>query len=414
MKVAIIVDKFPTLSETWVINHIVLLIENGYDVTILTFQQGDTSVIHSDITKYNLLSKTKNFEYIESGFWVRMKFVVKLLVKNFRTINISSLFNSFNFINDYKSVFNLSNQYLAQWFLTNNYDLIHAHYGHNGAFVANLKSKKIISQKTKLVTTFHGFDLWPSKIEELKKLYEPLKKHCDCLIVNSHYSFKLLKNIVGDLNQVQVLPVGTNTKFFSQKENTKVKSTFDIVFCGRFVKVKAPDKCVEILKGFLDRNPKSSIRLNFIGDGELKELIEKKIALYGLENNVIFHGAKTSTEVVEIFKDSDVFILPGIIVEETGVAETQGAVIQEAQACCLPVLVSDAGGMKYGLLNEVSGFVIKENDIQQFIDKLELLFLNKKLRIKMGEAGRKFVVENFDQKNIGKDLILIYEKLLKK
>ena len=46
MKVAFIVGQFPILSETFILNQIVGLIERGHDVDIYADQKGDLNKIH--------------------------------------------------------------------------------------------------------------------------------------------------------------------------------------------------------------------------------------------------------------------------------------------------------------------------------------------------------------------------------
>jgi colanic acid/amylovoran biosynthesis glycosyltransferase len=307
-------------------------------------------------------------------------------------------------------VLNLSDFYLSQWFIINKFDIIHAHYGHNGAFVANLKSKKILKKKTKLFTSFHGYDLWPSEIINLKKTYTNLNDNCNALIVNSEYSKQLLINIIGENSKMVILPVSTNTDFFKRKNNNIKKSFFNIVFCGRLVEVKGPELCLDILKLFIERNPSHNIMLTFIGEGELREKLIDKINLLNLAEKVVLVGAKTPLEILDIYNNSDLFLLPGIHEEKTQIAETQGVVIQEAQSCELPVLVSNIGGMKYGLINGLTGFTIEEKNVICFVEKIEFLFNNENERIQMGKSGRAFVTSNFDSKVITKRLLNLYCK----
>ena len=109
---------------------------------------------------------------------------------------------------------------------------------------------------------------------------------------------------------------------------------------------------------------------------------------------------------------ADVFLLPGRIDPITKRVETQGLVIQEAQAMEIPVIVSDVGGMKYGLRQGKSGFVIKEGKIMDFIAAIEKLILNPKLKTNMGIEGRKFVKDNYDMRILTKRLLEIYSKVL--
>lgn len=110
-------------------------------------------------------------------------------------------------------------------------------------------------------------------------------------------------------------------------------------------------------------------------------------------------------------ENSHVFLLPGIHDPVNKRAETQGLVLQEAQAMELPVVISDVGGMKYGIIPDETGFVVRENDITGFADAIEKFILNPQLIVEMGKKGRKFVVDKYDNKIIGAQLIEIYEKL---
>ena len=112
-------------------------------------------------------------------------------------------------------------------------------------------------------------------------------------------------------------------------------------------------------------------------------------------------------------RKANFFVLPGIT-EETGRAETQGLVIQEAQAIGLPVIVSDAGGMKYGLIDLETGFILPEGDINAFAEIIKKLIQNPKLAENLGKKGRQYVVENFDSKVLGERLLKIYKELLSK
>ena len=58
MKIAFIVNTFPSLSETFILNQIVGLIEEGHDVEIYAEESEESDKVHPDIKKYNLLSKT--------------------------------------------------------------------------------------------------------------------------------------------------------------------------------------------------------------------------------------------------------------------------------------------------------------------------------------------------------------------
>lgn len=88
---------------------------------------------------------------------------------------------------------------------------------------------------------------------------------------------------------------------------------------------------LEIFKSLTKLN--DSVRLLFVGDGELKEEIYAKAEELEITDRIIFTGFKADT--VDYYRASDVFCLPSL-------NEGLGLSIIESQACGVPCVVSDA------------------------------------------------------------------------
>ena len=74
----------------------------------------------------------------------------------------------------------------------------------------------------------------------------------------------------------------------------------------------------------------------------------------------------------------------------------------------LPVLVSDVGGMKDGLIDGVTGFVLPEKDIDAFVNKVIYLISNNSILTNMGETARNFILKNYENKGLMNKLLKIY------
>lgn len=59
MRVAMIVGRFPVLSETFVLNQVTGLIDRGHEVDIYTEAPGETAKMHPNVEKYQLLERTQ-------------------------------------------------------------------------------------------------------------------------------------------------------------------------------------------------------------------------------------------------------------------------------------------------------------------------------------------------------------------
>ena len=75
-------------------------------------------------------------------------------------------------------------------------------------------------------------------------------------------------------------------------------------------------------------------------------------------------------------------------------------------------MVSDAGGMKYGLIDTETGYVVKEKNRTEFVEKLEILIKDHALRKKMGSKGRDYVVKQFDSEVLCEKLLTYYDEVL--
>lgn len=407
LRIAFLVSTFPTISETFIVNQISDLIDRGHEVKIFAFQQGNSSIVHEKIRSYALMEKTIFYQEQHVSKIKRFFPFLKFVITRNKVANFKRLVQNFHFRRDGIRAFNLHFYYKIKWILgEGDFDIFHAHFGSNGAYIAQLKELGFLSN-TKLVATFHGYDLTPNLLPKYRIEYEDLFKEADLLTVNTEYTKSILKQITSE-KKVEILPVGLDTSDFYPVKRSG--DSFQLLFVGRLIPLKAPDLILEIIRKLIVKGH-TNIKLTMVGDGELRGNINEYIRQYKLEPYVLLKGALSQEEVRDILNYTDVFVMPGIY-DRNERAETQGLVIQEAQAMEVPVIVSDAGGMKYGVLDGETGFVVKEKDIEGFVKKIEILLTDKVMGKNMGKRGREFIVENYDSKVLGDQLEKLYLDIL--
>lgn len=283
------------------------------------------------------------------------------------------------------------------------YDIIHAHFGPNGNYLCELK-KIGLFKKAKFVTTFHGFDL--------EKTFKPIYlKHNlfnlgDIFTTNSFYSKRKLLMLECDEAKIHLLPVGLNVARFTRTNvGNNLTNPLRILFVGRLVAFKAPGNVVEIGR-LLKQKYGVPFLIKIIGDGPLEKVVSKKIADYHLENEIELCGARNQDDIVSEMNDADIFLYPGITYDDR--AENQGLVLQEAQAMELPVFISDAGGMKEGIIDGVTGFVFPEKNLDAFAKKIAEINNDRSQLFKMGKAARQFVLNKFGSLVLNRQLLELY------
>lgn len=401
--IAFFLYGFPIISETFILNQIIALKNDGHHVDIYATFKSKDNIVHQKLLDYQLMENVVFLDSLPNRRIGKLKLFFK---KIFSDINFRDLFLFFSYIN--YLILN-KKRYVSFYSVIHflgkpNYDILHAHYGVTGNLVANLKSIGLF-RKSKLVTTFHGFDF---RVDH-PDYYNNLFKVCSIFTVNSQYSKLKLVELGCNQDKIELLPVGINSYEFQIPNNsTEVRDiNFTIIFIGRLYEIKAPDLFIEICNQ-LNQKKYFPFRAILIGDGEQKASLEKKIADNALEQCVKMTGPQTQDEIIRYLSKADIFIMTGKEVD--GLAETQGLVIQEAQAMGIPVIISDLGGMKEGIIPNETGFIVEAGNIDMFIEKIKLLHDNPELRKKMGEAGRNFVKSNYDSAILNQKLLNIYNR----
>ena len=82
MKVAFIVNSFPSITNTFILNQIVELVKLGIDIEIFSKYTPKNKITHKDVEKYNLLARTHYFS-IPSNLLIRILKAIYLFLVNF-------------------------------------------------------------------------------------------------------------------------------------------------------------------------------------------------------------------------------------------------------------------------------------------------------------------------------------------
>tara|TARA_B110000879_G_scaffold137574_1_gene179493 strand:- start:1458 stop:2567 length:1110 start_codon:yes stop_codon:yes gene_type:complete len=111
-------------------------------------------------------------------------------------------------------------------------------------------------------------------------------------------------------------------------------------------------------------------------------------------------------DISEFWSDIDIAIFP-----PRG-HEAFGRVVAEAMALGIPVISSKCGGPEEIIINGVSGILLDHGDIDGFVEHINRLACDVKLRKEIGEAGRLRVLKNFSIKRYVARLHSCYEQVI--
>jgi len=149
-----------------------------------------------------------------------------------------------------------------------------------------------------------------------------------------------------------------------------------ILFVGRLQARKRVDLLLRAC-GALSAPPE----LQIVGDGPERAALERLARL--VFPHAHFLGERRGAELEALFREADLFVLPG----------TGGLAVQQAMAHGLPVVVAEADGTQRELVRPGNGWLVGPGDLPGLIETLQRALANPARLRHMGEASHRIAVE---------------------
>lgn len=290
----------------------------------------------------------------------------------------------------------------------NKFDIIHVQYGTNVKPLEMLK--KHGSLKSKIIVSFHGHDLhFPinGRIFE-KDYYNEIFQEADLLVPTTGYLYSLLIKLGAPKEKIKTVPVGVDTNIFYPDKKKKRSKVIKLITVGRMDELKGQKYGIEVVKNLKKLN--YDFEYTLVGTGSHMKVLQEMVTAYGLDEQVKFLGEKSQSEVRDLLQLNDIFLMTSV--KGAGNSrEGQGLVTAEAQACGLPVVAFDSGGVKYTIENNKTGFLVPEKNTLKMTFELEKLLQNHFLREKMGRKAVEFIANKFSQKKVSEQWCEIYRTI---
>ena len=161
-------------------------------------------------------------------------------------------------------------------------------------------------------------------------------------------------------------------------------------FLGRMVRSKGVFTLADAATLAMDRM--LDLHLLWVGEGgDLAELRRRYLAP---EHRGRHHFIGWSQDPAAIYPALDLVAVPSIA------PESFGRVSAEAQACGVPVLCSDIGGLRETLLPDLSGVLTPPGDAEFLCEQMLRLAVDAEQRQRMGAQGRQYVVDHFSSQQV--------------
>ncbi|HZQ08286.1 MAG TPA: glycosyltransferase family 4 protein [Anaerolineae bacterium] len=296
------------------------------------------------------------------------------------------------------------------------FDLIHAHWALPNAPAAAFAARW---RNLPLVVSLHGSDVFMA--EKNGVFGSAARTSFNRAAWITACSDELMNRAIAlgaDENKTELIPYGADAKAFhvhstdAARVRTKLNLNANdvmILAVGRMVYKKGFEFLVAALPQILQSAPNA--RLVLVGYGDLRDELENKAHLLGLNGRVTFAGRVPREEIPAYFAAADVVVVPSVR-DEAGNVDGLPNVVLEGMAAGKAIVASNIAGFPDVIENGASGILVPEKDAPALANAIVRLAQDAALRERLGAHGRARVHEKLNWHNVARRFIDVYERVI--
>lgn len=239
-----------------------------------------------------------------------------------------------------------------------------------------------------VVTFIHGFD------EKLATEFSKNKKGLFQRIYNKstfiyvlYSGFKEMLKVAGITVPIKLTTTKVADFYLNEFDiNRRQGKIENILFLARINKEKGIYITIDAFNILKSSFP--NLRLTICGDGPELDKSKEYVKKLNL-TNVLFKGHVSGEDVIDVFKSSDLYILP------TTHHEGMATSVLEAMAFGLPILSRPVGGINDFFIDGEMGYLLDSLDANDYAVKIIELINNPALTLRMSQTNNEFAKQQF-------------------
>ncbi len=401
-KIAYLLNTFPALSETFILEEILELERQGVPLHLFSLSEPPSSnfnkVAWGGQTPVTYISRYSRSALVR----IAMRRFLKAPWRFLRTgILMLSHYRTHHRILSVLGYL-LYSAYLADKLEQESITHLHAHFATESTSVA-----QAVHLFTGITYSFtaHAYDIYLSPKTELIYKISMARFVSTCSTYNQRYLAALVDQQLGE--RIRHINYGLNLRDLPSKAPTAFEQPGSplILTVARLVEKKGLIYLVRACKVLKDQGYNFTCRI--VGEGPLRPVLEQEIREYALNDRVELWGAETNERVIQMYQEATIVTLPCII-SKNGDRDGLPLVLIEASYMGVPVVSTTVAGIPELITPEVNGLLVPPNDSIALAGALARLLEDPLLRCRLAVAGQQTIVSQFDlSRNAGQLLDLI-------
>ncbi|MEY7851219.1 glycosyltransferase [Natrarchaeobius sp. A-rgal3] len=355
MNVLYFVNRFPKLSESFIINEIHELERRGHQVAVFSLRQPEIDLQHEEVAHLDapvgyLPDPSVGSGLRTPGRWCLDQRVLRRLVHTAPPVaHAGSAYIAGHCIRFVQSL---------------EFDIDHVH----GHFLnwPKLASDYVSSHfEVPCTTTAHAYDLYSEPNERLLRL---LADRMDRVVTISEYNRRYLHNDIGTDSPVDIVHMGIDPSKF-QPSGSIVSGR--ILTVARFEEKKGISYGIDAIGRIKEVLP--DLEYHLVGSGEREDVIRDQIAKYGLEDIVSILGHVSDERLIRELDEAEVFLLPCVIASD-GDRDGIPVALMEAMAMETVPISTRVSGIPELITHGENGLLVDPGDVDGLAQVLREYF----------------------------------------
>lgn len=276
--------------------------------------------------------------------------------------------------------------WLAQSLRRGGATCLHAHFIARPADVAEMAA---LMSGLPLSISAHAKDIYLSRPEDLKRKLMAARFTVTCTGLNLRTLTQIAPKAV-----VQRMYHGINHQQFHPLRQTRMPGgPACILAVGRLKAKKGLDILIEACRRLHAGG--RHIQCLIVGYGEAGDALQAQIHSAGLRDVVQLLGKLPRHRVIECYARADVFVQPSRVMAD-GDRDGIPNVMLEAMSMALPVVASKVSGIPEVIEHQSNGLLVQPDDAVALAAAIEHLLDNREAATAMGAQARATVMRHFD------------------
>lgn len=372
LRVALVVDHFPEVSETFVAAEARALADLGADVRIEAIGRGRTPSRE--------LAAGLDVRWLEDTGLLRRVQALGWLVRHAPGAVVRDLRDRRRWRAEEAVLPLRALAPIARRLHEDRTEILHAHFAAGAALTA-LRLGRVLGVPWSL--TAHGYDIFRDR----RNLREKLRA-CTFATTGSDFTVRALREQADPQDAARIHRIVMGVDGDAWRRRTPPAAGGTILAVGRLVGKKGFGDLVDAVARL---GPQDGFEeLVLVGAGPLREELEARARERGVADRVRFLGARPTSAVRELLEEAAVVAVPCVIAPD-GDADSMPVIAKEALAMEVPVVASEAAGLPE-VVDDAVGRRVRAGDPEDLARGLrEVLALSPQDRAALGAAGRERV-----------------------